>query len=266
MVAAFAALALVVAADCGGSSSSKKTISTAAAAQRQASLLGDSASAGDAAAYEPTGDVVADSGFRPWVDGFGFENYGNDVGPQNMTPAEVEDIFGSQVCASGTGADCELIPTAAKWMEVENERMAGGHCMGFPVTANQFYAQVRDPSGAVLTEYFEKDSGAFALATEGSKTGNDAPVHPGRDPLEAEGRRHLVDREPAHPAGPARGRALPQARRAERERPGVHGDRRRRQDHVVQAGPQARQRLSRLSLPCRWPYDWGDEGRDHDRQ
>lgn len=187
MVAAFAALALVVAADCGGSSSSKKTISTAAAAQRQASLLGDSASAGYAAAYEPTGDVVADSGFRPWVDGFGFENYGNDVGPQNMTPAEVEGIFGSQVCASGTGADCELIPTAAKWMEVENERMAGGHCMGFSVTANQFYAQVRDPSGAVLTEYFEKDSGAFALATEGSKTGNDAPVHPGRDPLEAKG-------------------------------------------------------------------------------
>ena len=26
----------------------------------------------------------------------------------------------------------------------------------------------------MLTEYFEKDSGAFALATEGSKTGNDA--------------------------------------------------------------------------------------------
>ncbi len=145
VVAALAALALVVAAGCGGSSSSKKTISTEAT-QRQASLLGDSTSAGTTDGYEVTGDVIADDGFRPWVDGFGFENYGNDAGPQNMTPAEVEDIFGSQVCASGTGADCELIPTAAKWMEVENDRMAGGHCMGFSVTANQFFAQVRDPA------------------------------------------------------------------------------------------------------------------------
>jgi hypothetical protein len=30
-------------------------------------------------------------------------------------------------------------------MEVENERMAGGHCMGFSVTANQFYDQLRNP-------------------------------------------------------------------------------------------------------------------------
>ena len=29
-------------------------------------------------------------------------------------------------------------------MEVENERMAGGHCMGFSVTANQFCGEVRD--------------------------------------------------------------------------------------------------------------------------
>lgn len=158
----FAALVVAAAASVagcggGGSSSSKsggvsvggsshEAIGAAPAIQRRASLLGDSASAGNVDGYEPTGDIIADNGFRPWVDGLGFENYGNDVGPQNMTPAEVEDIFGSQVCESGTGVDCQLTPTAAKWMEVENERMAGGHCMGFSVTVNQFYDQVRDPA------------------------------------------------------------------------------------------------------------------------
>jgi hypothetical protein len=33
--------------------------------------------------------VIADNGFRPWIDGFGFENYGNDAGPENMTPANM---------------------------------------------------------------------------------------------------------------------------------------------------------------------------------
>ncbi len=138
-----------LAAGCGGGGG-KKTITAPPAPQRQASLLGDAQSAGQAEGYQPTGEVVADDGFRPWVDGFGFENYGNDAGPQNMTASNVEDIFGTQVCEDGTGGstgyECQLIPTAAKWMEVENERMAGGHCMGFSVTANQFFLGVRDPS------------------------------------------------------------------------------------------------------------------------
>lgn len=140
------AVAAIAAAGCGGGG--RDTIEPAPAVERQPSLLGggepQDTSAGEVESYEPTGEIVADSGFRPWADGFGFENYGNDAGPQNMTPAEVEDLFGSQVCASGTGADCELIPTAQEWMEIENERMGGGHCMGFSVTANQFWAEVRD--------------------------------------------------------------------------------------------------------------------------
>jgi hypothetical protein len=143
------AAAVVAAVGCGGDGSATKSFTApTTTVQRQASILGGDASAGQAAAYEPTGEIVADDGFRPWVDGFGFENYGNDAGPENMTPSNVEDIFGTQVCEDGTGgntgAECQLIPTAAKWMEVENERMAGGHCMGFSVTANQFFLGVRD--------------------------------------------------------------------------------------------------------------------------
>ncbi len=143
---ALVAAALAVAAGCGGGGGSKKTIEHTQTTARQASVLGDAPSAGQSAEYQPTGDIVADSGFRPWVDGFGFENYGNDAGPENMTPAQVEDLFGTQVCLTGTGDSCQLTPMAAKWMEVENERMAGGHCMGFSVTANEFYDHVRNPA------------------------------------------------------------------------------------------------------------------------
>src|SRR5437763_10042247 len=62
-----------------------------------------------------------------------------------MTPANMVDLFGKRVCENGNPSNCKLTPTAAKWMEVENERMAGGHCMGFSVTVNQFYDQVRNP-------------------------------------------------------------------------------------------------------------------------
>lgn len=106
---------------------------------KQKSLLGDAATAGSDTSYEPTGDIVADSGFRPDHDGFGFENYGNDVDPENMTPYEVEDIFGPDVCVRGDGVDCVLSPLASKWMDTQNEAMAGGHCMGFSVTALRMF-------------------------------------------------------------------------------------------------------------------------------
>jgi hypothetical protein len=94
----------------------------------------------------PEGELIADSGFRPERDGFAFENYGNDVEPENMTPAEVESLFGEQVCVSGTGAECQLIPPAQEWMENQNEAMAGGHCQGFSVLALRMYHELADPN------------------------------------------------------------------------------------------------------------------------
>ena len=96
---------------------------------------------GDAESYVPTGDIVADSGFRPDADGFSFANYGNDGGPQNMLPGNVERLFGTQVCISGSGEDCVLTPAAQSWMDTENENMAGGHCMGFSVASLRLYAE-----------------------------------------------------------------------------------------------------------------------------
>jgi hypothetical protein len=94
--------------------------------------------------YVPEGEIVADSGFRPQVDGFAFENYANDVGPENMGPAEMEELFGEQVCVSGTGDDCALTPAALEWMENMNGSMAGGHCQGFSVTSLRMYDEQID--------------------------------------------------------------------------------------------------------------------------
>jgi hypothetical protein len=143
------ALCLTVLAGCGGSDHAAKTtaaVTAPAKITKQASLLGDAGeSAGTSAGYAPTGDIVADDGFRPDVDGFGFENYGNDVDPENMTPYEVEDIFGEDVCLRGTGTDCELTPLAAKWMKTQNDAMDGGHCMGFSVAALRMFTDAISP-------------------------------------------------------------------------------------------------------------------------
>jgi hypothetical protein len=132
------ALSLAVAACGGGDDKGKPPIGKTGDFKAKSSLVskGDSASAGgDAENYVPEGELVADSGFRPEVDGFAFENYGNDAGPTNLGPAQMESLFGEQVCLTGTGADCELIPAAKQWMDNQNEGMAGGHCEGFSIAA-----------------------------------------------------------------------------------------------------------------------------------
>jgi hypothetical protein len=135
------------------STTAKAPIEAPGKVNRIAGLLGDATSAGTGESYAPTGKIVADSGFRPDADGFAFENYGNDAHPVNLRPANVQDIFGSQVCAVGSGRSCQLIPAAKLWMDQANESMAGGHCMGFSVTALRFFAkQLRpDPFGASRT-------------------------------------------------------------------------------------------------------------------
>lgn len=95
--------------------------------------------------YIPEGEIIADSGFRPNVDGFGFPNYGNEGEPQNLTPANVERLFGEQVCVAGTGEECILTPAGQTWMETQNEMMGGGHCMGFSVAALRMFADTLDP-------------------------------------------------------------------------------------------------------------------------
>lgn len=146
-VAVVAACAALVAAGCGGGGGKK--VAGAAGVCYPASQLPDS--------YEPSGDIIADSGFRPDSDGFGIENYGN-CGQQNLTPGAMSDLFGpDQVCLSGSGADCQLDPSAEKWMETTNAQMGGGHCMGFSVTALRFFSGNLSPQDYGADSTFDLD-------------------------------------------------------------------------------------------------------------
>jgi hypothetical protein len=144
------ALPAVALAACGGASSSSSGAITAtpipattvAAAPDGFAPRGGLVKAGDSAAsggevadYVPKGEIIADSGFRPWIDGFAFENYGNDVGPVNLGAVQMQNLFGPGVCLAGRGRTCQLTPAAQKWMENQNDGMAGGHCEGFSITA-----------------------------------------------------------------------------------------------------------------------------------
>jgi hypothetical protein len=143
-LAGVVAVAIAVA-GCGGGSNNKLTpnaSTTGTGTTANGAFLGkggEEASAGSVADYQPTGQLVADDGFRPDKNGFPFENYGNDKNPTNLGPAQVQQLFGDQVCASGSGDSCQLTPPAQQWMDEANKSMAGGHCEGFSVAALRLF-------------------------------------------------------------------------------------------------------------------------------
>ena len=100
--------------------------------------------------------------FAPSNEGFKFQNYGNEDGVENLTAAELERMFGPQVCADRDGDTCILTPPAAKWMEETNKGMDGGHCEGLASMALLFR----------LGKLAAKDFGAptaFEIPLEGNK-------------------------------------------------------------------------------------------------
>ena len=129
---------------CGGSSAPKRD---AADVQVLQGTTPQASSAGAVGNYKPTGTIIVDTGFRPPADGFAFENYGTGAAVKNLTPAAVEGLFGSEVCTSGTGNTCLLIPPARAWMEEENDALAAGHCFGMALSASRFYGRQLYPEG-----------------------------------------------------------------------------------------------------------------------
>ncbi len=85
--------------------------------------------------------IVADTGFRPERDGFAFENYGNEINPTNLTPAEMRRMFGDRVVARLDGERIILTPPARKWMEKQSAGMNGGHCEGMAVLSALFHSK-----------------------------------------------------------------------------------------------------------------------------
>lgn len=83
-----------------------------------------------------------DSGFRSDVNGFGFQNYGenqSNLSIIDLTPDEMRRMFGDQVCASIAGGKCVLTRPAKRWMNEAIKAMGSGHCEGMAVLSDLIY-------------------------------------------------------------------------------------------------------------------------------
>ena len=87
-----------------------------------------------------------DSGFRPNIDGFSFQNYGEDPVTVDLTAAEMQRMFGDKVCASTAGGKCTLTYPAERWMNQAVSAMKFGHCEGIAVLSSLMYYNKTSPS------------------------------------------------------------------------------------------------------------------------
>jgi len=83
--------------------------------------------------------TVVSTGFTPKIDGFSFQNYGNEAGYVNLTPVEIRRMFGDTACAKIKTDTCVLTPPAQEWMDETNKAMDGGHCDGMATLSSMLY-------------------------------------------------------------------------------------------------------------------------------
>lgn len=107
------------------------------------------------ARWSPTGTTVADTGFRPTVNGFSFFNYATEhsvpnianayafnepAEVTNLATAQVRTLFGDDVCRSRRGK-CELTYAGRHWRDATNAVMSSGHCWGMALGAAELYSR-----------------------------------------------------------------------------------------------------------------------------
>jgi hypothetical protein len=90
--------------------------------------------------FQPTPQEISyDTGFRSNTNGLPFQNYGSRFPQGNLTVAEVQELFGDQICAQVNDGDCIPKPVTQLWIEQMNNAMKGGHCVGFTILSNDFF-------------------------------------------------------------------------------------------------------------------------------
>ncbi len=100
--------------------------------------------ANETKAQNGQGKIIGTLNFDPEVDGFSFENYGNDHNWKNdLTTSDMILLFGAKaVCVTGnTSANCVVKRTAENWRIKELQGMDGGHCEGMAVASLSFFEE-----------------------------------------------------------------------------------------------------------------------------
>lgn len=90
-----------------------------------------------------------DIGFRPDINGFGFENWGSSIHTAGVTAVEMQRMFGDRVYSYSNAAAGKTIlsPPAKAWMDEANKAMLFGHCEGMAVLATLLYYHRVSPGG-----------------------------------------------------------------------------------------------------------------------
>ncbi|ALG66993.1 hypothetical protein [Beggiatoa leptomitoformis] len=92
-----------------------------------------------------TGDFIAQLGFLPNPDGFGFENYG-DVQATDLNDQDIVDFLGrAQACHLTADGACVLKATAQRQKQEWLEGMTGGHCYGMALASTALFTKKIKP-------------------------------------------------------------------------------------------------------------------------
>jgi hypothetical protein len=121
---------------------------------------------GDPGEWSPQGQMVADSGFRPYPDGFGFLNFGEDLAPNQIvfgqpeplvaggapaTPtslnaADMRATFGPAVCLGNRAeGPCTLTYSAEVVRNLTTDWALNGRCFGMANVAAGLFSGVVSP-------------------------------------------------------------------------------------------------------------------------
>ena len=118
------------------------------------------------AEWAPQGQIIADSGFRPWPNGFNFFNFGggteinaqlgHTTRPAGIDTKGMAQMIGPQACrqdldANGkptkpTTKNCTLTAQAAYMQRSINDMTRGGHCFGMATLAQRIYMGLESPA------------------------------------------------------------------------------------------------------------------------
>ena len=91
------------------------------------------------------GAEINDSGFRPNIDGFSFQNYADNPVTVDLTSAELQRMFGDKVCASTANGKCILTYPAERWMNQAVSAMKSGPGEGIAVLSSRMYYNQTSP-------------------------------------------------------------------------------------------------------------------------
>lgn len=143
----FPVVAAVLVSSCGGAGVSTGASGPMATERPVAAVLASHCT--DVVAADlGEGTLCVDSGFRPDVDQFSFENWGRSPqADRNVTVQTLIDLFGhSTVCMPGPETECVMRPRTAQKLDDWNVALGGGRCEGMATLSQRMFLRYETAS------------------------------------------------------------------------------------------------------------------------